>query len=215
MLILRPAHILFLPIVAICLWLSACGQSPSPSPHTAGTYEPREGDIIFQSLPHNPLIDAIEGASDSPFSHCGIVHWSGSGWVVIQALGKVQETHLLVWIAQARDARYSVFRLKEPYQAEIPALIEAAQSYKGLPYDIHYDLDDGAIYCSELIFKAFRRAADEDLGQLQILGELNWQPHAEVIKQIEGGNLPLEREMITPRNLSEAKQLERIYSTHE
>jgi hypothetical protein len=36
-------------------------------------YAPQEGDIIFQSLPHHELVDAIEGATRSPWSHCGVV----------------------------------------------------------------------------------------------------------------------------------------------
>jgi hypothetical protein len=195
-------------LLTLCFLLVGCTHT---QPVPVG-YEPREGDILFQSLPRNPLIDAIEGATASSFSHCGILHWSGSRWVVIEAIGPVRETPLAAWIAQARNQQFTAFRLKPRYRTKIPAFVQAAQSYRGLPYDIHYDFDDNAIYCSELIFKAFRRAAKEDLGKIQKLGELQWQPHVEVIKQIEGGNLPLERKMITPRSLSEAQQLERIYS---
>ena len=194
--------------VALCIFLTAC----RPTLSHGASYEPEEGDVAFQSLPHNPLIDAIEGATGSPFSHCGILHRAGNQWVVIEAIGPVRETPLDAWIAQARDQHYAVFRLKAPYHAKIPSFIKAAQSYEGLPYDIHYDLDDAAIYCSELVYKAFRRAAGEELGHLQTLGELKWQPYVNVIKQIEGGNLPLDRKMITPRSLSEAEQLEKVFA---
>lgn len=194
----------------LCLALSACNSRPSGS-----GYEPREGDIAFQSLAHNPLIDAIEGSTGSPFSHCGILHHAGAEWVVIQAIGPVKETPWAEWIAQARDRHYTVYRLKEAHRAKIPAFIAAAQSYEGRPYDIHYDMDDAAIYCSELIYKAFQRATGQELGRLQALGDLQWQPYAEVIKQIEGGKLPLERKMITPRSLSEAAQLEKVYTKND
>lgn len=176
-----------------------------------GTYVPKEGDIVFQSLEHNPLIDAIEGSTESPFSHCGIIHRSGAGWVVIEAIGPVKETDLNAWVRQGRGGRFAAYRLQERHQASIPAFIQAAQSYKGLPYDIHYDLDDGAIYCSELIFKAYRRATGEELGKVQTLGELKWQPYIKVIEYIEGGKVPLERKMITPRSLSEAGQLHVVH----
>ncbi len=39
-------------------------------------YRPQQGDIVFQSLP-NPwgmdLVDAIEGSTASPYSHCAMV----------------------------------------------------------------------------------------------------------------------------------------------
>jgi hypothetical protein len=199
------------PLLVLCLLIGACGQSIKKS--KGAGYEPQEGDIAFQSLPHNPLIDAIEGASGSPFSHCGILHRAGTDWVVIEAIGPVRESPLREWIAQGREKSYAVYRLKEKYRGKIPDFIEAAQGYKGRPYDIHYDMDDVAIYCSELIYKAFRKATGEELGKLQTLGELKWQPHAAVIRQIEGGTVPLERKMITPRSMSEAAQLERVYGS--
>jgi hypothetical protein len=149
-------------------------------------YAPQEGDIAFQSLPHNPLIDTIEGATGSPFSHCGIPHQSGADWVVIEAIGPVKETAIAAWERQGREGHFTIYRLKSSYREKIPAFIKAAQGYEGRPYDLHYDMDDAAIYCSELIYKAFRTASGEELGHLQKLGDLHWQPYEPVIKQLEG-----------------------------
>lgn len=201
----------FLPLVqraplciialALALFTSGCD----------GQYTPREGDIAFQSLPHNAIIDTIEGSTGSPYSHCGILHQIGTEWKVIEAIGPVKETSITAWEMQGRDGHFTVYRLKPKYHDKIPAFIKAAQGYEGLPYDIHYDLDDKAIYCSELIFKAFRKVTGEELGHLQKLGELKWQPYEPVIKQIEGGTVPLDRVLITPRSLSEAAQLEKVF----
>ena len=122
------------------------------------TYQPKEGDVVFESLPHNALIDTIEGSTGSPFSHCGILHQTGGAWVVIEAIGPVKETPLAAWIAQGRDGHLSAFRPKSAYASKIGAFITAAQGYVGRPYDIHYSMDDEAIYCSELIYKAFLKA---------------------------------------------------------
>lgn len=195
-------------MLVACFIVVGCAQQPELS---VTRYLPQDGDVIFQSLPHNPLIDAIEGSTGSPYSHCGILRKNGSDWFVLEAIGPVTETRLSEWIGRGREQRYTVYRLKDSYRAKIPSFISAAQGYAGRPYDIHYDLDDGKIYCSELIFKAFRSATGEEMGKIQRLGELDWQPHAAVIRQIEGGNIPLERKMITPRSLSEASQLERVY----
>ncbi|MDR3405668.1 MAG: YiiX/YebB-like N1pC/P60 family cysteine hydrolase [Chthoniobacter sp.] len=178
-------------------------------------YMPQEGDVAFESLPHNPLIDTIEGSTGSPFSHCGILHQVGTDWCVIEAIGPVKETALTAWEMQGRDGHFTVYRLKRQYRDKIPAFIKAAQGYEGRPYDLHYDMDDAAIYCSELIYKAFRTATGEELGHLQKLGELRWQPYEPVIKQLEGGRVPLERLMITPRCLSEAPQLEKVFEQKE
>lgn len=174
-------------------------------------YEPQAGDFVFQSLPHNPLIDAIEGSSGSPFSHCGIVKRRGEQWVVIEAIGPVKETTLSWWIAQGRGKAYAAYRLRPPLEKKIPAIIAAAERYEGRPYDIQYDMDDGKIYCSELLYKAVRDATGRKLGKIRKLGELNWRPYEKVIRSIENGGLPLEREMITPRDFSEAPELREVF----
>jgi hypothetical protein len=190
-------------IAALALVFFAAGCSAD--------YTPQEGDIVFQSLPHNAIIDTIEGSTGSPFSHCGILHQVGTEWKVIEAIGPVKETSVTAWEMQGRDGRFTVYRLKSKYRDKIPAFIKAAQGYEGLPYDIHYDMDDKAIYCSELIYKAFRKATGEELGRLQKLSELKWEPYVAVIKQLEGGVVPLDRLLITPRSMSEATQLEKVF----
>lgn len=177
----------------------------------AAEYQPQEGDVLFQSTPHNALTDTIEDATASPYSHCGLVHKASDGWVVIEAIGPVKETPMREWIARGRGERIAVFRLKEAYLDKIPAFVKAAQSYEGLPYDIHYEFDDRAIYCSELVFKAFHTATGEEMGKVQTLGELKIEGHEDFIKSLEGGTIPRDRKMITPRSLSEASQLEKVY----
>ena len=213
--------------VGLCLFsFTACQppktESPQPNgkkvaslhsePAKSATYTPQEGDIFFQSSPKNPLTEAIEGTTNSPFSHCAILHKVNDQWMFVEAIATVRDTPAATWIHRGRENRYTVFRLKKQYRDKIPSFISAAETYKGLPYDIHFEMDDKAMYCSELVYKAFRDATGEKLGKTQTLGELNWQPHTLFIKSIENGKVPLEREMITPRAVSEASQIEQIYS---
>ena len=87
-----------------------------------------------------------------------------------------------------------------------------SKKYLGLPYDIYFELDDEKIYCSELVYKSFKDATHENLGKLIKLRDLNWESHREFIESIEVNGIPYEREMITPRDLSKASQLDIIYS---
>jgi hypothetical protein len=139
---------------------------------SAAEYQPQEGDLVFQSLPHNPVIDAIEGCTCSPFSHCGIVVKNKRGWWVLEAIGPVQEGPLSRWVAQGRDLQFAVYRLKAEHQPKVPAMIAAARKFLGRPYDIQYELDDAKIYCSELIHKAWLAATNEKMGTLVKLGDL-------------------------------------------
>ena len=173
-------------------------------------YAPQHGDILFQSLPHNEIVDAIEGSTGSPFSHCGIVVARHDGWHVLEAIGPVKETPLRHWIAQGRGSKFDARRLKPEFRSKSIPMIAAARAFTGLPYDIQYEMDDAKIYCSELIYKAFKKAGGGEMGVIRTLGELNWRPYGPVIRAITGGEVPLQRQMITPKDLAEASQLELI-----
>jgi hypothetical protein len=73
-------------------------------------------------------------------------------------------------------------------------------------------MSDDAIYCSELVYKGYLNGIHEKLGRLQPLKELDWQGHEDFIKQLSGHNdVPLDRLMITPVELSRASQLRPVY----
>ena len=174
-------------------------------------YSPEEGDIVFQSLPHEELVDAIEGVTHSPFSHCGVVLRRDNKWVVVEAIMDVHETPLLQWMQRGRHAGIAVYRLDSKYSAIIPEFKKHLISYEGLPYDYDYEMSDKAIYCSELAYKAFQKTTGEEMGTLKKLGDLDWKPFEQFIKSVQENHLPLDRLMITPASLSNAKQLKEIY----
>lgn len=175
-------------------------------------YEPQEGDIVFQSLPRSRLVNAIEGVSDSPYSHCGIVTREGGQWVVLEAFHKVEVTPLRRFIFRGRQEGFAAYRLHPDCQAFVPETIACARRFLGRPYDTRYQLDDDRIYCSELIYKAYLEASGEALGELSRLGDLNWRPYEETIRHYEQGPVPLDRELITPRRMAEADQLELVFA---
>ena len=173
-------------------------------------YSPREGDIIFQSLPHEELVDAIEGVTHSPYSHCGVVLLRENRWVVVEAIFDVHETPLLQWMQRGRKAGVAIYRLEPKYTAAIPEFKKRLISFEGLPYDYDYAMSDDAIYCSELAYKAFQKATGEEMGRLEKLGDLDWKPFERFIQSVQG-KLPLDRLMITPASLSRAKQIHEVY----
>ena len=176
------------------------------------TYTPKEGDFVFQSLPHGELVDVIEGTTHSPYSHVGLVIRKGDDWYVREAIGSVKDTPLKEWMRRGRNNQaFDAFRLKARLQDKIPGFVKASEPFVGRPYDYHYDMDDGAIYCSELLYKAMLNASGIRLGKLEKLGELDWQPYRATIEKIEGAKAPLERQMITPKSLSEAPELDKVF----
>jgi hypothetical protein len=199
-----PAILIFLFLGV--LLVSSCRDEAAPG------YSPQVGDILFQSVPRNDLVDAIEGITQSPYSHCGVVNRIGGEWYVIEAIGPVKQTPLAAFIGRSRNRVLDAYRLKAEYTGGIHGFIQQLRTYLGKPYDLRYRLDDEQIYCSELVYKAFTEQYGEPLGELKELGNMNWQPYERTIIKYEGGPVPLTRKMITPEAIAASTRLALIYS---
>ncbi len=116
------------------------------------------------------------------------------------------------FIFRGRNQGFAVYRFRQEFQKDVPATIKQVKTFLGRPYDARYRMDDEAIYCSELIYKAYKTATGQQLGQLVKLGDLNWSPYQETIKYYEAGPVPLNREMITPKEMAQASQLELVFA---
>jgi len=140
----------------------------------------------------------------------------GADWQVIEAIGPVKETASRRGRCRAAMGAFRSIASRR-VSGQDPSLRQGAQKKgirKSTVNDYHYDMDDAAIYCSELIYKAFRTATGEELGHLQKLGETPLEPYEPVIKQLEGGQVPLERLMITRAPLR-GPQLEKVFEQKE
>lgn len=178
-------------------------------------YAPKEGDVVFQSLPHGDLVDAIEGITHSPYSHCGVVLRNEKNqWVVIESIFNVHETPLFLWLFRGRGGNFAVYRLDPKYAPLVPEFKKDLLSYSGQAYDFDYDMAKGnGVYCSSLVYLAFDKASGEKMGTLEKLGELDWKPFEHFIQAEQYGKLPLDRTMITPASLARAPQLHMVYAT--
>ena len=173
-------------------------------------YSPEEGDVVLQSLPHDGnIVDAIEGITHSPYSHCGVVLRNDKNqWVVIESIINVHETPLFLWMLRGRGGAFAAYRLDPKYSSHITEFKRNLLSYLGRQYDYNYDMTNGqTVYCSDLVYLAFEKASGEKMGTLEKLSDLDWKPYEHFIEYDQGGKLPLDRVMITPASLSEAPQL--------
>ncbi|HNW99714.1 MAG TPA: YiiX/YebB-like N1pC/P60 family cysteine hydrolase [Bacteroidales bacterium] len=175
-------------------------------------YFPKTGDMVFQTISGSKLTNAIAGITQSEYTHCGIVDFQKGKWVVIEAYGKVRVFPMNEWISQGNFKRYAVCRLKPGLDKKIPDLMTEVRKMIGKPYDYGFDTTDAAIYCSELIYKAYKKATGQYIGKTNKLGELNWKPHEKYIRSQCKGKLPLDRELITPKAIAEAGEVEMVFN---
>jgi hypothetical protein len=173
--------------------------------------EKSHGDMIFQSLPRGELVDAIEGVSQSEWSHCGILVRREGKWMVAESIGQVRYTPLHLWIVRGRKSKIASYRLKS-LPADLEKKLEPPiEELLDRLYDFSYAPEDNEIYCSELIYKVYERGTGIKIGEWEKLGTLNWQPHEKFIRGLEGGELPLDRPMITPVGLTRSPLVEKVF----
>ncbi len=127
----------------------------------------RPGDLLFQDLDCGGLCTAIEtvtqGVCGAQFSHVGMVAKVTDGKVtVVEAIGPgVILTSLDQFLARSADKngrpKVLVGRMNLP-QAQIAQAVNNAVAMDGIPYDAAFLPDNNSLYCSELIYEAFRFA---------------------------------------------------------
>lgn len=116
--------------------------------------ELRNGDLIFQtSLSWQSK--AIQEATGSEYSHCGIIYRDENGYQVFEAVQPVKSTPLVQWIARGKGARYTIKRLGDAdtllSEEALDRMRREARKFSGKDYDLTFEWSDEKIYCSELI----------------------------------------------------------------
>ncbi|MDR0534703.1 MAG: hypothetical protein LBH01_12200 [Verrucomicrobiales bacterium] len=171
----------------------------------------QEGDILFQTLPHGQLADEIGNITQSEWTHCGILVRENDQWQVAEAIGDVHYTPLHLWIGRGRSIKVAALRVPNLNEEQRGKITAEIKKFLNKPYDYHYAPDDTEIYCSELVYKVYNHALGIQLGQWQKLGDLNWKPSESFIRGMENGQLPLDREMITPVSVFKSDKLKRVF----
>ena len=139
-------------------------------------YQPHNGDIIFQTSQSSQSV-AIQRATRSKYSHMGIVYIKNGQPLVFEAIEPVKLTPLGNWVARGDGGHYVVKRLsnaKERLTSEgLERMLEVGKTFEGKHYDLYFEWSDDRIYCSELVWKIYKRALDIEVGELQTMGEFD------------------------------------------
>ena len=172
----------------------------------------RDGDIIFQTS-QSDQCKAIQLATKSIYSHCGIIFKEGNEFYVWEAVQPVKKTPLKSWIKHGENDHFVVKRLKnhdEVVTADVILKMKSiGKSYLGKNYDLTFEWSDDRIYCSELVWKIYERATGIEVGKLQKLKEfdLTHPLVKEKLKERYGKNIPMEELVISPGAIFENPEL--------
>lgn len=196
------------PLFVILLLMAGCTQGSIKDTHPAQRVSSldtslHEGDIIFQTSLSAQSI-AIQQATRSRYSHCGMLFKQGNKWYVLEAVQPVKFTSFNVWVARGKDGHFVIKRLANADKVLTPSVLKKMAAVSSVfinrDYDIYFGWDDDKIYCSELVWKIYKRGAGISIGNTQQLQDMDLAGEAVKQKLAERykSNVPLKDTIITP-----------------
>lgn len=178
----------------------------------------REGDIIFQTSGSGQSL-AIQLATKSPFSHCGIILKNGNELMVFEAVQPVKFTPIDQWIQRGDDNYYVVKRLQNAdsvlQNTTLKKMHEFVKQNTGKDYDLPFEWTDQKMYCSELVYKIYLHATGIEVGKTAKMKDFDLTSPIvkKIMKQRYGEKLPLEQIVISPAALHDSPLLITIKET--
>lgn len=173
------------------------------------------GDLVFQKCKSQPGM-VIRLATKSEYDHVGIVMIQGGQKCVLEAIEPVLITPLNEWVRRAPFTSVVVAHplfLKQISASRCEDILgAAAREFAGKPYDYLLEWSDDREYCSELVWKVFKRHFHVELCPLQCLRDFNITNPlvAKYLKKTYGEAIPYEQEVISPDALLHSPAVQSI-----
>ena len=174
--------------------------------------EIKSGDLIFQTSLSGQS-KAIQLATNSKYSHCGIIYKENGKFYVFEAIQPVKTTPHDKWISRGKDSHYVIKRLKNADEIltkeTLQKMKNEGEKFKGKNYDLTFEWSDDKIYCSELIWKIYKRSTGIEIGKLEKLSAFDLTNEAvkKKMKERYGDKIPMEEVVISPKAIFESKLL--------
>jgi uncharacterized protein YycO len=134
----------------------------------------------------------------------GIVYLESGNPFVFEAVEPVKLTPLQEWVKRGNGGHYTVKRLSTAAQVltedALQQMLEVGKSFEGKHYDLYFEWSDDQIYCSELVWKVYKRALGLEVGALQTMRDFDLTDPVVRAKMGErfGQSVPLDEKVITP-----------------
>lgn len=179
--------------------------------------EIKNGDLIFQTSVSKQS-KAIQLATKSKYSHCGIIYKKDSKFFVLEAVQPVKNTPIEKWIARGLNGKYVIKRLRNADKIlnanVLSKMEEIGSQFIGKNYDSTFEWSDDKIYCSELIWKIYQRATGIEIGKPQKLINFDLSNIAvkKKLKDRYGDKIPTDEIVISPASIFDSELLTTVKS---
>lgn len=179
----------------------------------------QDSDVIFQTS-QSAQCEAVRIATNSKFSHCGIIVTIDNEKMVLEAVQPVKLTKVLDWISHGKDNKFILKRLVDSKKFLTKDIVRKmtvyGQSFLNKDYDVYFNWSDSEIYCSELVWKIYKNVANIELCSLEKLKSFNLSdPKVKIILAKRYGNsIPLNEDVVAPSQLVASKLLKTVIDTY-
>lgn len=178
----------------------------------------KDGDIIFQTS-QSEQCEAVRIATNSKFSHCGIIYIEKGKPYVYEAVQPVKTTPLDEWITHGENNNYVVKRLKNATllkNTTIEKMKTYGRQFNNKDYDLFFEWSDDKIYCSELVWKIYKNAAGIELCPLSKLKSFNLKDDKvkTILAQRYGNQIPFDEKVVAPSQIVNSELLVTVVDTY-
>lgn len=186
-------------------------------PECGEEFRLHDWDIIFQTST-SAQSQAVQLATNSKYSHMGIVYLNSEEARVFEASAKVKRTPIGRWIENGEGGKFVVKRISDKRLLTAKALGRMKQTgkdFRGRSYDPYFEWDDSKMYCSELVYKVYK-AGGIELGKLQKVKDFDLTHPAvkEKMQERFGDNIPYDETVISPASIFDDEKLVTVCSTY-
>lgn len=211
--------LILLPFLVIQFGMIGCqkddNSSESANPEK---WELQNGDLVFQ-ISQSGQSQAIQEATDCPYSHVGIIYLMDGKPYVFEAVKTVRLTPWKEWKDRGKGDHYIVMRSKQSLtEAMLLDIREYGEQFNGRDYDLQFRWSDDLMYCSELAWKLYKEGAGIELcakNKVKNLKLDSKEVERIASKRYTNGfaDVPMTEHIVTPADLLRANSIVEIYRT--
>jgi uncharacterized protein YycO len=208
--------ILYIPLVLMLFVLVFAGKKYVFDNKTKLEYQ--NGDMILQTNTSGQGL-AIQLATNSKYTHIGVLFKENNEWMVYEAVQPVQKVTLSEFILRGENSQYTVLRLKNDSLVKLDHVTQKMKNYLLKQIDKDYDWvfnwSEEEMYCSELVYKAYLNAGIK-ISDTKLLKDYKLS-HPIVQAQLKeryGNNIPLNDTMVAPSDIAEDHRLKVVFDNY-
>ena len=180
--------------------------------------EYQNGDMILQTNTSGQGL-AIQLATNSKYTHIGVLFKENNEWMVYEAVQPVQKVTLSEFILRGENSQYTILRLKNDSLVKLDHVTQKMKNYLLKQIDKDYDWvfnwSEEEMYCSELVYKAYLNAGIK-ISDTKLLKDYKLS-HPIVQAQLKeryGNNIPLKDTMVAPSDIAEDHRLKVVFDNY-